>query len=713
MPLELTASTQERIKAKRPSCRIDYLTTIGFAKLTALQFPISMVSSTSAFAIKNRQRAVFDTILRSSQPDKNATQWKVLVCDSQAFDSLSCLFQPSQLRRYGVTLQAIIDKPRGPVPDVPVIYIISPSPENIAWLLKDLASDSPLYTTATVCFTTFISRPLLTALAAQLSVPAPISSMRDLYADFVSFEQNMFSLHIKSSYISMKTIKDEVSGKLFVDLIVSRLFSALLTLGVIPIIRSQRGGAAETVSRALDKRLRDNLELFQAPSFSTRPISFRRPLLLMLDRDFDFNAMLHHTWTYQALIHDCLHLRLNKVTLEVLDNNAEVKKVKKTYTLNKDSDFFWDENAFSPFPNVAEAIDVALKKYRAEVDEINRNAGEGPASEKGTVETAQLAAAIAALPELSKRKELIDIHTNIATALLNHINKRTLDSFFELESQLMANYNRPSTYLSADEYKATVVELLKGAKESEMGGTRGTGTAADRLRLFLIYYNVFGAQLPEKSVSEFRGILQKIGADTSAIDYVRKLKGFRHDLVTSDPSSVKGALNTAKLKGIMTNMMNRGYRSFASLAQNAKKLVVEEKKSSAVARTLELFMSEQSRSRYGVLANTILDGYLLFDPKVIEIPTSNLNRAHSLESGLRKEGEETLTSKQKMQRMVFSDAIVFTVGGGNYVEYDNCVEMVKAISSASSKKNILYGTTELLTSEEFLGQLAAVAAKSR
>lgn len=656
---------------------------------------------------------MFDAVLQSPQSDKNASQWKVLVCDSRAFDSLSCVFQPSQLRRHGVTLQTIIDKPRGQVPDVPVIYIISPSPENIAWLLKDLTSDPPLYSAATVCFTTFVSRPLLMALAAQLSVPAPISTVRDLYTDFVSFEQNMFSLHVKNSYASMKAINDEVSGKLFVELIVARLFSVLLTLGIVPIIRSQRGGAAEVVSRALDKKLRDNLELFQATSFSGRAMSFRRPLLLMLDRDFDFNAMLHHTWTYQALVHDCLHYKLNKVTLDISDNSTEGNKSKKTYTLDKDFDFFWAEHASSPFPSVAEAIDAALKKYRAEVDEVNRSAGASSVSHKGTVETAQLAATMAALPELSKRKELIDVHTNIATALLNYINTRSLDSFFELESQLMANYNRPSTYLSADEYKATVVELLKGVKETETGEKRGAGTADDRLRLFLIYYSAFGAQLSENSVAEFRGILQRVGADTSIVDYVGKLKGFRHDLVPSKLPAPQGALNTAKLKGIMTNVMNRGYRSFAGLAKNAKKLVIEEKKSSAVARSLELFMNGQARSRYGASANTILDGYLLFDPKVVETPTSSANRSRALKAGEGDDSEEVLSSKQKMQRIVFSDAIVFIIGGGNYVEYGNCVEMVKSISTAGSKKNMLYGSTEVMTSEEFIAQLATVAATAR
>lgn len=666
-----------------------------------------MFTSPSIFAIKDRQRAVFEAVLRSSTSDKVSRHWKVLVCDARAFDALSCLFQPSQLRRHGVTLHTIIDRPRGPVPDVPAIYMVSPSPENIAWLLKDLASDLALYTSAAVCFTNFVSRPLLMALAAQLPVPAPITSVRDLYADFVSYEQNLFSLHMTGSYVEMKAIKDDTSGKLFVETIVARLFSILLTLGVIPIIRSQRGGAAEVVSRALDKELRDSLELFQSRSFSARALSFRRPLLLMLDRDFDFTAMLHHTWTYQALIHDCLDCKLNKVTVDVGDSASGSDRSRKTYVLDKDSDYFWAQNASVPFPHVAEGIDSALKKYREEVDEINRNAVGSNATSNESLETSQLAATVAALPELSKRKETIDVHTNIATALLDNINKRALDTFFELESQLLINTNRPATSLSADEYKAAVTHLLKGITETDSGEKRGSGTAADRLRLFLIYYSSFGGQLSERSVAEFRGILNNAGADTSVIEYIRKIKGFRHDLITESPTPQVG-LSTTKLKGIMANVMSRGYRSFTNVAQSAKKLVVEERKSFPVARTVELFMSEQARSRQASTARTILDGYLLFDPKVMETPTTDTAVGSAAKVPIGSDGEEKPTSRQKMQRMVYSDAIVFTMGGGNYVEYGNCLETVNSIPAANGRKNLLYGTTEMLTSEGFLRQIAKV-----
>ena len=41
--------------------------------------------------------------------------------------------------------------------------------------------------------------------------------------------------------------------------------------------------------------------------------SFQRPVLVLLDRSIDTSIILHHTWTYQALIHDLLHLQVDSV----------------------------------------------------------------------------------------------------------------------------------------------------------------------------------------------------------------------------------------------------------------------------------------------------------------------------------------------------------------------------------------------------------------
>jgi hypothetical protein len=87
--------------------------------------------------------------------------------------------------------------------------------------------------------------------------------------------------------------------------IVDGLFSVLVTLGVVPIIRCPKGGAAEHVAAALEGKLRDHLKarsnLFSEGA-SALAATLSRPLLVLLDRNFDLSVMLQHCWSYKPLV---------------------------------------------------------------------------------------------------------------------------------------------------------------------------------------------------------------------------------------------------------------------------------------------------------------------------------------------------------------------------------------------------------------------------
>ena len=40
-------------------------------------------------------------------------------------------------------------------------------------------------------------------------------------------------------------------------------------------------------------------------------------VLVILDRNIDLIPMLSHSWTYQALVHDVLEMKLNRVSVDV------------------------------------------------------------------------------------------------------------------------------------------------------------------------------------------------------------------------------------------------------------------------------------------------------------------------------------------------------------------------------------------------------------
>ena len=60
------------------------------------------------------------------------------------------------------------------------------------------------------------------------------------------------------------------------------------------------------------------------------------------------------------------------------------------------------------------------------------------------------------------------------------------------------------------------------------------------------------------------------------------------------------------------------------------------------------------------------------------------------------------------RRQGFTDAVVFTVGGGSMDEYGNLQEWVARTggegSKAGSRKRVVYGSTELLNAREFISE---------
>ena len=91
--------------------------------------------------------------------------------------------------------------------------------------------------------------------------------------------------------------------------------------GTIPIIKSPRRSAAANIATKREQRLRDHVmnsrnNLF-ADSMSSSLSEHQRPVLILLDRDFDLSTMLSHSWTYSALVHDLLDMKLNRVLVQV------------------------------------------------------------------------------------------------------------------------------------------------------------------------------------------------------------------------------------------------------------------------------------------------------------------------------------------------------------------------------------------------------------
>ncbi|KAH6755472.1 Sec1/munc18-like proteins superfamily [Perilla frutescens var. hirtella] len=578
----------------------------------------------------------------------NEEVYKILIYDRFCQDILSPLIHVKDLRKHGITLYFLVDKDRNPVHDVPAVYFLQPTPQNVQRIVAD--ASRALYDSFHLNFSSSIPRPLLEDLATgtmNSDSIQRISKVHDQYLEFVTLEDNLFSLANKNCYIQLN---DPSAGdkeiEEIIEKIVGGLFCVLATLAVVPIIRCPRGGPAEMVASLLDQRLRDHLlaknNLFtEGGNFTS---SFQRPILCLFDRNFELSVAIQHDFRYKPLVHDVFGLRLNRL------NVKGEKGGMKSYELDR-SDPFWTTNGSLLFPEVAVEIDAQLNKYKKDVEEVNRRTGGDDAQFEGTDligNTKHLMNAVNSLPELTERKQVIDKHTNIATALLGEIKERSLNHFAEKESEMMARGGID---------RSELLSMLKGS-----------GTKMDKLR-FAIMYLISAESIPSSEIEVVETTLRESEVDTSAFQYVKKIKSLNVSLASANSASRSNIVDWAeKLYGQSISAVTAGVKNLLS---NDHQL--------ALTRTVDALMEGKP--------NPDIDSYLVFDPRA---PKSSLGSSSSHMKG------------------PFKEAIVFMIGGGNYVEYGSLQELVHR---QQPPKHVIYGTTEILTGDEFVEQLAVLGQK--
>ncbi|CAH1103945.1 unnamed protein product [Psylliodes chrysocephalus] len=620
-------------------------------------------------SLRQKQISAIKQMLNLNQPQTKLTAsepvWKILIYDRIGQDIISPLISVKDLREQGVTLFVQLHSDRDPIPEVPAVYFCAPTEENLDRISQDLQRG--IYDIYHLNFISPISRQKLEDLASAAIAANCVTNIHkiyDQYVNFISLEDDLFVLkHQNSDIISYYSINKgdikDTEMENIMNNIVESLFSVFVTLGNVPIIRSPKGNAAEMVAKKLNKKLRENLfdtrnNLFISDAQSAN-FNFQRPLLIILDRNVDMATPLHHTWTYQALAHDLLDLALNRVVIEESIPTGGARAKSRSCELDS-RDKFWSTHKGSPFPTVAEAIQEELEQYKSSEGEVKKlKTSMGIDGENDIAltmvsdNTAKITSAVNSLPQLLEKKRLIDMHTSVATSLLNFIKIRKLDTFFELEEKIMSK---------AQALEKPLLDILTDP---------AAGTADDKLRLFIIFF-ICMSHLSEQDLQKYETALTEAGCDLSPLVYIKRWKSY-------SKMATGGVINQYEGAGTKTVSM------FSKLVSQGSNFVMEGVKNLVIKRH-NLPVTKIVDNLMEFKNSTEVEEYHYLDPKQLKLTEIPRNRSP------------------------FQEAIVFVVGGGNYIEYQNLVDYAKAKTTAGNTKRISYGSTTFNNAKQFLKQLA-------
>ncbi|OIR57997.1 MAG: SNARE binding protein Sly1 [Amphiamblys sp. WSBS2006] len=377
--------------------------------------------------------------------------WKILVFDEAGQRILAPLFTVRDLRLLGVTVHAMLHSAREQVADVPGVYIVLPTEENIRRIVQDIKRE--VYGAFHVFFIEEIDAEKLSFFAEECVRQAvcyeQIEQVCDGFVGFVALEESVFSLGrpgMFQTFHSAASTEREIGAA--AESICEGLASVLSVLSAKNVsIRFARDTPAELVARKLEARLQ-RLVVEEPAALNVH--------VCVLDRAFDIATPLRHVAEYNALVHDLFGVQ-NNVVRYSRENKMQ------SFDIEED-DWLWRGHSKAPFSETVEEIGRQFSSYREE--ELKTTGTEGGLEGKMTE-------AVERLPQLLEKKRVISGHLKLSESVIAEMERRKMDCFLSLEQRLgecseeeVLKVLREESYAEGDRVRLAVLYVLcKGSTE--------------------------------------------------------------------------------------------------------------------------------------------------------------------------------------------------------------------------------------------------------
>lgn len=162
-----------------------------------------------------------------------------------------------------------------------------------------------------------------------------VREIREVYADYLCVNSNLFSFNLPTCMNVLGWAPDALQRS------VDGLISVMLSLKLRPVIRYRHGSEmAQKLGKLVHEKITKESTLFEFRIQEGAP----PPLLLILDRRDDPVTPLLNQWTYQAMVHELMGIRNNRVDMSGVESAP--KDMKEVIMSGEQDEFYREVNSF-------------------------------------------------------------------------------------------------------------------------------------------------------------------------------------------------------------------------------------------------------------------------------------------------------------------------------------------------------------------------------
>nr|CAG4649208.1 EOG090X03QA [Scapholeberis mucronata]SVE93528.1 EOG090X03QA [Scapholeberis mucronata] len=457
---------------------------------------------------------------------------KVLLMDKETIGIVSVAYSQSEILQKEVYLFEQIDKSaNGPVmKHLKCVAFLRPSQENIQLLAAELKS--PRYGVYYIYFSGIISKAAIKILA-ESDEQEVVREIQEFYADYFAIGPHLFSLNIE------KPIHGVEWNSLSLQRSTQGLLSILLALKKNPMIRYQ---GFSQLARRLAESIRDTI-LKESSLFH-----FQRgestPLLLILDRRYDPVTPLLNQWTYQAMVHELLTIKNNRVSLIGVPG---APKDMSEVLLSAEQDEFYANNMYLNFGDIGQTIKSLMDDFQTKAK-----------SHQKVESIADMKAFVENYPQFKKMSGTVTKHVTLVGELSRLVTQNNLLEVSEAEQELVCQ----------EEHSHSLQKIRRLVASEQVRDH----DAARLVFLYAIRYN----KHPNKDINSLLELLRRRGTPDRLVESVDNMVKYANTgetinssiLTSKDMTKItekifkglKGVENvftqhTPVLKDIMENLM--------------------------------------------------------------------------------------------------------------------------------------------------------------